>query len=604
MTATQHDDMSWADLLPDDVGGHDALAVEPPARSTDEVPPPANRAERRAAGERGPATPRSHRGKVAAGGGLVLLIAGLAVAQFAALPVAIAAAAGVGAAGAAGGGAYAVKKWRKRRPKTQGSRALRQATRQAQRAVRSAMKPTRSGSGSGRSKLFGSGSGGRKSKTGSGSAGSKLPKFGGSSTRGRAGSNRGRSVASRMGMGAPAASRGRRAGVGAAGIGRPGGRVNAGRKSGGGLFGKSGSGRSGLLGGGRSAGFGGGRSRSGRAGGVGNRRGGTSRRRAASAFRSGAAMSSNPITNRRLRRASRIAKAAGLGKTGRLGTPATMRQRRAARLLGKHQHRMQHLSRRWKAKQRMREMRWTARQKRREQRRKARAARWKDRRARLASYRPRWWRILAAYGWKTAMAAAAAGLVALIRQVPGWVWAPKTATEKAAPATTKTTDTTPAARPAMKAPARPNRPAAPKTTPVQHPGAAPAVPRPRRTTKGPTPVFETMHPSCQAAVDAFRESIGGYQMPDQQAVPDVDHFLGSFQEMFAELAVVMRGLADQFDSDTPVEHEVAEYMREVADGQHNMGDGAAEVYQTWRDVNAPDIERHENPRPHETAFNV
>jgi hypothetical protein len=113
-----------------------------------------------------------------------------------------------------------------------------------------------------------------------------------------------------------------------------------------------------------------------------------------------------------------------------------------------------------------------------------------------------------------------------------------------------------------------------------------------------------MHVACEHAAESFSESVGGYQMPDSKAVPDVDDFLGSFGDMFRTMGDSLTGLADSFASDTPVDQAVAEYIREVAAGLTNMGEGGDEVHQTWREANAADIERHESPRPAEEAFNV
>ena len=113
-----------------------------------------------------------------------------------------------------------------------------------------------------------------------------------------------------------------------------------------------------------------------------------------------------------------------------------------------------------------------------------------------------------------------------------------------------------------------------------------------------------MHMACEHAAESFSESVGGYHLPDSKAVPDVDDFLGSFGDMFRQMGDSLAQLADGFASDTPVDQAVAEYIREVGTGLAAMGEGGDEVHQTWRQANAADIDRHENPRPAEEAFNV
>lgn len=112
------------------------------------------------------------------------------------------------------------------------------------------------------------------------------------------------------------------------------------------------------------------------------------------------------------------------------------------------------------------------------------------------------------------------------------------------------------------------------------------------------------HPAIQAAVDGFRDAIGGYQLPENHAAADVDDFFESLPSLFEEFGDTVTGLAEKFRDDSPIERIVAEYLKEVAGGLTNMSEGAQETYTAWRQANAADIERVENPRPNEEAFNV
>ncbi|WP_173056979.1 hypothetical protein [Phytohabitans houttuyneae] len=114
-----------------------------------------------------------------------------------------------------------------------------------------------------------------------------------------------------------------------------------------------------------------------------------------------------------------------------------------------------------------------------------------------------------------------------------------------------------------------------------------------------------LHPAWEAVVEAFREHVGGYEMPEGgEGIPDADSFLGTAGEAFRQFQEIMAGLADRFDGDEPVEAEVADHWRDCGGGMGQMGESADEVYETWRVAQAADIERHENPRPNESKTNI
>lgn len=70
-----------------------------------------------------------------------------------------------------------------------------------------------------------------------------------------------------------------------------------------------------------------------------------------------------------------------------------------------------------------------------------------------------------------------------------------------------------------------------------------------------------MHPAHEAVADAFREAIGGWQPPDENAHDELEEFFRSWQEMFSEIGNVMHGLADRFRDEIPVE-TAPEYLEE------------------------------------------
>lgn len=112
-----------------------------------------------------------------------------------------------------------------------------------------------------------------------------------------------------------------------------------------------------------------------------------------------------------------------------------------------------------------------------------------------------------------------------------------------------------------------------------------------------------MHPAHEAAVEAFREAIGGWQPPDEGAYDEYEQFFASWQEMFEQMSEVVAGLGDRFRDETPLE-TAPEYLHEVAGGLTAMGEAGSELYESWRTGNAADIDRHENPRPNEKQLNV
>ena len=112
-----------------------------------------------------------------------------------------------------------------------------------------------------------------------------------------------------------------------------------------------------------------------------------------------------------------------------------------------------------------------------------------------------------------------------------------------------------------------------------------------------------LDPAHQAVVEVFAMSIGGWQAPDRDAIGDYEMFFNSWAEMFHQLGGIVHTLAERFISDTPVT-TAGEYMHEVARGFSAMADAGTDLYGAWRDGNAADIDRVENPRPNEQQMNV
>lgn len=200
-----------------------------------------------------------------------------------------------------------------------------------------------------------------------------------------------------------------------------------------------------------------------------------------------------------------------------------------------------------------------------------------------------------------------------VKNIPSWLYAPKTKPDKIISGTIKSKQSTshpsdipvpftlaknnaevnvnaPRAQPAMAAP-----------LPLHKKIQSISVPETLRRTQ--VDHQYVMHPAHQKVVEVFNEAIGQWQPPDEDAFDEYETFFDSWQEMFAQMSGVVSELADRLRDETPVEtaHEV---FADIAAGLINMGDAGADVYGAWRDGNAADVERHENPRPNEQQLNV
>lgn len=198
---------------------------------------------------------------------------------------------------------------------------------------------------------------------------------------------------------------------------------------------------------------------------------------------------------------------------------------------------------------------------------------------------------------------------ALIYKVPGWLWAPPASNPASVVGPTPIVpdvhdDEQDSDAPAVARPVRRHRPvpAAVFRSPVDEP---PAIPTPKPVKRGSSVSDQAMHPAWDAVVEAFREYIGGYEMPEGgEGIPDTDNFLGTSGDAFRAMQEVMNGLADRFSGDEPIEEEVSDHWRDCAGGMGAMGEAGDDVYATWRLAQAADLERHENPRPNEQKTNV
>jgi hypothetical protein len=104
-----------------------------------------------------------------------------------------------------------------------------------------------------------------------------------------------------------------------------------------------------------------------------------------------------------------------------------------------------------------------------------------------------------------------------------------------------------------------------------------------------------------AATEAIGEHIGTWA-PD--SAMDLDSFLAGLPRLFEALAAAVAGVAERLGSDFPVDPAVPEHLDEIAATVAGMGEFAAEAHAIHRVAHAAEMERIENPRPHEELWDV
>jgi hypothetical protein len=119
---------------------------------------------------------------------------------------------------------------------------------------------------------------------------------------------------------------------------------------------------------------------------------------------------------------------------------------------------------------------------------------------------------------------------------------------------------------------------------------------------------EVRHWAFEAALDALRDHVGGWVIPDDRSgVLDTDAFIASIGGYVNGVGAVLASIAAKVGGgQTPIAPVVAELMDEFASALEAMASEAAEVYQQWRenDDNAHDLRRAEGEIPGAHLFNV
>lgn len=184
--------------------------------------------------------------------------------------------------------------------------------------------------------------------------------------------------------------------------------------------------------------------------------------------------------------------------------------------------------------------------------------------------------------------------------------AKKTAAKKTAPA-----KKAPAAKAAKTAPGKP-------ITPPGNPAAKKAAPKPpaKKTASSTTP--KPGHPitapghtpkasppmttiGTQALTEAIQAEIGGFE---PKHATEVEAFIAGLTEPFTEFSNALSIVAERLSSEFPIDAAVADQLRQLAGHVATCGDWAQEAHRVFRLVHEPDLERHENPRPREDAWDV
>lgn len=249
-------------------------------------------------------------------------------------------------------------------------------------------------------------------------------------------------------------------------------------------------------------------------------------------------------------------------------------------------------------------------------------------RRRIAGYRPNWYsrikalhpgsgvgRIAANAFWGRAMGVWAS-IVATVRQIPAWLWAPdptlgsqpKHQAVAQPPQHRPAAGKTPVQQILNPAPAGPTpprivppvtRPAPAATAPVPRPTPAPPVPPPIARKKAVVTVSSSgrgLHPDIDSIVTAFEDNLGGYEMTNTEG----HHaFLASLADIPSALGEAFATVAGHFEGETPLDQSVADFMREMAQACESAATTAGELFDAWSTQHEYDINRALDPRPGE-----
>ncbi len=104
-----------------------------------------------------------------------------------------------------------------------------------------------------------------------------------------------------------------------------------------------------------------------------------------------------------------------------------------------------------------------------------------------------------------------------------------------------------------------------------------------------------------AAAEAISEFVGSWA-PENAL--ELDSFLAGLPGLFEALAAAVGGVAERLGSEFPVDPSVPDHLAEIAATVAGMGDFAAEAHAIHRTAHAAEMERIENPRPHEELWDV
>lgn len=104
-----------------------------------------------------------------------------------------------------------------------------------------------------------------------------------------------------------------------------------------------------------------------------------------------------------------------------------------------------------------------------------------------------------------------------------------------------------------------------------------------------------------AATEAVSEYIGAWA---PESAVDLDSFLAGLPRLFDTLAAAVSGVAERLTSEFPVHPSVPEHLEEIAATVAGMSEFAAEAHAIHLVAHSAEMERIENPRPHEELWDV
>jgi hypothetical protein len=106
----------------------------------------------------------------------------------------------------------------------------------------------------------------------------------------------------------------------------------------------------------------------------------------------------------------------------------------------------------------------------------------------------------------------------------------------------------------------------------------------------------------EAVNEAVTTHLGGWQPDD--AGDMIRFFREELPGMFENMGAALALLGDRTSSDMPLDPIVGQYMTDMAGSAHSQADVSRELAGVFENAHKTEIDRVENPRPDEHAWDV